>query len=108
MRPGKYYCFDPDYKAGYTACEAGNPFDEAQNDGWKHGYRDKEKERLFRSIERHLKHMENPDNVSCYALMITPNSSGKTEYICHYYGTKGCKCFEAILQDVLRLCTDEK
>ena len=42
--------FTIDRYNGYCACEERKFFDETKSDEWKNGYRDKEKERLVRSV----------------------------------------------------------
>ncbi len=99
---------NPDYKAGYFACEAEKHFDENQSDAWKEGYHDKEKERLIRSVKYHLDYINGKIDC-CYYLMNNSRKSVGTEYRCYYYGKNGgCKCSEKMLQDFLRLYEDSK
>ena len=100
---------NPDYKAGYSACEAEKHFDENQSDTWKEGYHDKEKERFIRSVKYHLARVSGQEKCCC-ALMDNPSKITGTEYRCYYYG-KGCKgnhCYDEMLSDFLRLYADSK
>lgn len=97
-----------EYNAGYYSCEAGLPFDEAQSDMWKKGYRDKEKERLVRSVKYHLDYVCGKID-SCHYLMNNNSKATGTEYQCYYYGKTGeCKCYDKMLQDFLRLYVNQQ
>lgn len=93
-----------EYHAGYISCEVGLSFDEAQCEEWKKGYLDKERERLVRSVKYHLDYVSGKTDC-CYELMaINSDNAGGTEYQCYYYGKNfGCKCYNKMLQDFLRL-----
>lgn len=91
-----------EYHAGYYSCEAEEEFDEARSDMWKKGYWDKERERLVRSVKYHLDYVSGKIDC-CYYLMDIDNANG-AEYQCYYYGKNfGCKCYNKMLQDFLRL-----
>jgi len=93
-----------DYSAGYYSCESELQFDETKSDLWKQGYKDKEKERLIRSVKYHLDYVSEKKDCCCY-LMDNDKKLTGVEYCCYYFGktTKNCKCEDKMLQDFLRL-----
>ena len=96
------------YLAGYLSCEAELPFDETQSEEWKKGYQDKEKERLVRSVKYHLDYVSGKTDCCHYLMDFDSNNATGTEYRCYYYGKNtGCKCYDKMFQDFLRLYVNQ-